>query len=162
MPSRLDAELLKQAQTSLVDLSRFDRERSDRCRLRHTALLLTPARVYPAKIRTLQSTFWGDFGDALQLKGSVYFSCKPRLISLQCILQAVESCSSGLPQPTCRGRAGTSRRLSPALAAPAMARSGLHGACRRSIGPAACVAEPSVEEAQGMAQPAAALVSQCM
>ena len=30
VPSKLDAELLKQAQSSLVDLSHFDRECSDR------------------------------------------------------------------------------------------------------------------------------------
>lgn len=60
VPSKLDAELLKEAQSSLVDLSHFDRECSDRCHLRHTALLLTPARVYLAKSRSMLSTFWGD------------------------------------------------------------------------------------------------------
>ena len=40
VPSKLDAELLKEAQSSLVDLSHFDRESSDRCHLRHTALIL--------------------------------------------------------------------------------------------------------------------------
>ena len=100
VPSKLDAQLLKEAQSSLVDLGHFDRECTDRCHLRHTAF--NPARIYSAISRTvLHVLAWS--GNELQLKDSASFSCCSWLLSPQCILQAVEPCSSGVPQLTCCG-----------------------------------------------------------